>query len=778
MKHRNQFLIPAVLLASFMAPAGAQPVEENAPEKLLSAEARAFRLAGPEAYKVNRRSKDLLVDDLNGDGLLDISTTNNERGMMEIYHQVAKPRDGGSRFERTEYALDRVVRSVTAADVDGDGRTDLVLAASPANMAIMYQDANGRLQSPVSTDIPADRVVAGDLDGKGGRELLAFAERTITILPADKRGISLEPREVVYTTGLPASDPMLIDFDSDGRTDIVYHDANSFEALVVRLQSAEGTFPAEFRVGSNVLRAAAPLAGGPNTPASVIAVQNSNRALVQLRLGEETGRKPAAGDLELSTTFTVPFAPEARSRRFSVAAGDVDGDGRTDLVMISPELSQIRVLRQTRGGSLEEKMFPTLQGIESARFLESAAGKPPRIVLFSPEEKTLGLTSWDAATGTLPFPTVLPITGNPVGATAWTKQEKTYVAVLDKTEKGHALRRFTLGADGKLSDERPLAPEDALPGSKVKALGLDLMDVNRDGALDMILFLDFGASRILTQDAQGGFKPLAATSAVLDGLLSGTRPGLLKSVDLGAKEGGDSMLAIKDKFARATWIDKDQNVVVEEQFNGKDSTSRLVDAAVGSLRSADSREVVLLDRPSKLLTVHGRENGGAFTKLIDHPLDDASYSTVTLFDLDGDQRDDIILAADDRLSVIYTQPQGLNLNTVSSHSTTIEDGGYGQVWGVNLPGPRATGIIAIEMSENYLDFLEVGKDADGNPALNKFYGFKVFDSEATIARRVNMDGQPEPREIVVSDLNDDGLADVVTLIHDNIIIYPGVQKAP
>ena len=312
----------------------------------------------------------------------------------------------------------------------------------------------------------------------------------------------------------------------------------------------------------------------------------------------------------------------------------------------------------------------------------------------------------------------------------------------------------------------------------MKALGLDLMDVNRDGALDMILFLDFGASRILTQDAQGGFKPLAATSAVLDGLLSGTRPGLLKSVDLGAKEGGDSMLAIKDKFARATWIDKDQNVVVEEQFNGKDSTSRLVDAAVGSLRSADSREVVLLDRPSKLLTVHGRENGGAFTKLIDHPLDDASYSTVTLFDLDGDQRDDIILAADDRLSVIYTQPQGLNLNTVSSHSTTIEDGGYGKVWGVNLPGPRATGIIAIEMSENYLDFLEVGKDADGNPALNKFYGFKVFDSEATIARRVNMDGQPEPREIVVSDLNDDGLADVVTLIHDNIIIYPGVQKAP
>ncbi|MBI1292971.1 hypothetical protein GC173_17305 [bacterium] len=769
----------AAILATLLVGGTARAEEKavRADSKLLSPEARSFKLAGPEAYKVNRRSKDLLVEDLNGDGLLDISTTNNERGMLEIYHQVRKPEPGAARFERSEIALDRLVRSAVATDVDGDGRVDLVLASSPANMAVMYQDGNGRLQSPTGTALPADRLVLGDVDGKGGPDLLVLSDRTVNVLLSGKRGINLEPAEVYYTTSTPASDPMLIDFDGDGRNDIVYHDANRFEQLVVRLQSSEGHFPAEFRVGSNVLRSVAPLVPVRGGNASVLAVQNSNRALIQMQLGADAGRKATDGDLELSELQTIAFAPEARSRRFSVAKGDADGDRRTDLLMVSPELSQLRLLRQTRGGSLRESMFPTLLGIESAIAIPSGKGQPDGWLLLSSEEKAIGYTTWDATTEALPFPSLLPITGNPVGTASWRDGEKTRLAVLLRTDAGHELKGFDLTDDGKIGGAKDLAPADKLPNSKSKALGMESLDVNRDGRADLVIYVDFNPALVLVANADGTFAPLSATSGVLEGLLSGLRPGLVKSVTLGGEKDGRSLLAIKDKFARAIWIDKEQNVVVEDQFNGRDSSSRIVDAAVGSLRSKDSREVVLLDRTAKVLTIHGREKSEPFTKLVDQPLDDAVYTSISLLDLDSDGRDDIILGADDRLSVIYARSQNLNLNTIASATTPVEDGAYGKVWTPSLPTSKSNGVVAIEMSENLLEFFEAGKDEDGGPALNRFYSFKVFDSEATIARRVNIDGQPEPRELVVADLDEDGLPDVVTLIHDNIMIYPGANPS-
>ena len=52
----------------------------------------------------------------------------------------------------------------------------------------------------------------------------------------------------------------------------------------------------------------------------------------------------------------------------------------------------------------------------------------------------------------------------------------------------------------------------------------------------------------------------------------------------------------------------------------------------------------------------------------------------------------------------------------------------------------------------------------------------MFDSETTIARRVNMDALPEPRDLTAADLNDDGLPDIVCLMHDNLIIYNGRKR--
>jgi hypothetical protein len=765
-----------LFLGASLPPAPAQQRQPALAEtRLLPREARTFALDGPEILKVHRRSKDLVVEDLNGDGLLDIAAVNNERGVLDVYTQRRRPAEGESRFELTQYTLDRVIRSVVAVDVDGDGRVDLAMAAQPSRLVVMYQDSNGRLQSPIETDLPAERLALGNVDGKPGSDIVLFADRTLSILPAQRRGISLTPALRFHTTGQPASDLMLIDFDGDGRTDIVYHDAGRFTDLVVRLQSPEGTFPAEFRASSTVLRSVAPLPGRGRTAATVAAVQNNNRTLVQLGLTDgSTLRKANRAGLSLSTIHAVPLAPEARSRRTRTLLADIDGDGRQDLVLYSPELTRLRLLRQTRSGALEETSWASLQGVESIVAVPAAKGEPTPLLMISREEKAVAITRWEKDSQILPFPRVLPISDEPAGVAAWTANKATHVAVVSGREK--RLTGYTLSRDLQLGEPRPLLSEEhqkALTSGR-DVTGLEAFDFNRDGSPDLLVHTDFTPATIYIASKDGLFSPVAATSGVLNGLLSGTRLGLNKPVLFGRDA---SVLAVKEKFARAFYIDSNNNVVVEEQFSGRDTTSRIIDAAVGSLTARNSREVVLLDRPNRILTIHGRPEGSAWAPIGEVALDDAVYASVDLLDLDGDGLDDILLVADDRLTIIYSQPKGTSLQAMGTAATTVTDGGYGKTYTLPILGTREHSIAVVEMRNNLLELFHPGNDADGGPALHRYFQFGMFDSEATIARAVNLDAPPEPREMLVADLNEDGLPDIVCLLHDNIMIYTQRRRA-
>jgi hypothetical protein len=211
---------------------------------------------------------------------------------------------------------------------------------------------------------------------------------------------------------------------------------------------------------------------------------------------------------------------------------------------------------------------------------------------------------------------------------------------------------------------------------------------------------------------------------------------------------------------------------VEQQYNGRNSTSRLTGAAIGSLKDKNSREVVLLDRGNKVLIVYSQSGSEAPTEPIANiELNDANYSTINLLDLDGDGKDDIILTADDRISVIYTHPLSGGLETVASASTPVEDGGYGKVYTANLIDTPEQEVVGVEMKENLMEIFAPGRDEEKRPALLRFYQFKMFDMEASLARRQSLDAPPEPRELLAVDINDDGMPEIVTIMHDNVVIY-------
>lgn len=765
------------LLMALAATMSAQPVAESgrADEKLLPAAVRDYALNDPLILKVNRRSKDLVVEDLNGDGLADISVVSNERSILEVFHQIEKPAEGQSPFEKQTYTLDRIIRQAVAFDVNGDGRMDLLMAASPSRLVVMYQDEDGRLQPPDETELEAERLVVGDLDGDDRDDVLVYTEKRFHVLKAENRGLNLEPVQTFYTTGDPASTPMILDIDGDGLQDIVYHNAARFEDLLIRLQSPEKTFPSEFRKTTSILRNVVPLPAGKGERSSIMAVQNNTRTLVQLGLAAPGRVEAADGALTLSEIVTVPFDPDMRSNRLSIQVTDVNGDGRLDVVAISPEHSRLMVLTQGRTGSLSMDMIPTFQGIEAVIPLSPEDNAPTPMVLFSRSEKAIGFARFDSEQNTIPFPRILPVEGEPVGATVLETTDGLMLAVALRGEgAARELVGYDLGENGELSERRVLytpAEGASNPLSGLDIVGLESIDLNRDGRADLVAYADFRPAVPFLQKEDGSFAPLNATSGVLGGLLSGATPGNLDEAAVTDPEAEVSALAIKERFARAFHIDDEGNVVVEHQFNGENSDSRLSSVSVGPLRSKDSHEVALLDRGNRVLLIFGRDNG-EYRILSRLPLQDGDYSSVTVVDLDGDGLGEILLAAPDRLGIVYTRPVAGEIETIATIATMNEkDGGYGKVYTLPLAGDEALEILAVEMRDNLLEFFTTGKDESGAAALLRFYHFRMFDSETTIARRVNMDALPEPREVAGVDLDGDGRPELITLTHDNLIIY-------
>ena len=749
-----------------------------ADEELLPAPARQYLLDGPDIYEVGRRSKDLIVQDLNGDGLLDMAVFTNEKSLLQLFYQEKDPQENEKPFREEVLTLDRIVRMAVSLDVDGDGRMDLLMSSSPPRLSVMYQNDSGGLESPVEVPVEAQRLSLGDLTGDGRDDVLVYNEQKFQVLPSQKRGISLEPSMEFYTTGEPASHPMIIDFDGDGRNDIVYHNSRSFEELVVRLQSSEKTFPFETRMETATLRLVAPVDRGRGEKGAIAAVHNVTRSMILLEMDGQRNDGGQASPVPLSRFQTIPFNTDLRSGNTYPTAADVNGDGRTDVVVASPDLSTMRVYFQSRGGTLEEKQMPTLQGVEEVIPVSDGRGKPQGLVLFSSGEKAVAYARYHEESDVMPFPKVLPVSGEPRGVAVFDAGDERVLAVIG-SEDGSGLpvlKGYPLGEAGKLGEGRSLfaegQPKEKTSLSDMDIVGLEALDINRDGRRDLVVYADFKAAAILMQNENGQFEEFRATSTVLEGLLSGAKPRLIDAAQFGFGETGESALALKEQFLRAFTIDDQGNVEVEHQLNGRNASARLQAAAVGSLRGKDSREVVLLDRGNRVLTIYGRESGNpGFELLVNTELDNGDYNAVRVFDLDGDGKDDILLSADDRLTVIYTRPFQTELKTIARAATADEEGGYGMLYPAELTAGGDPEIAAIEMKENLMELFLLGEDKEGNPALHRFYQFKMFDNERTVARQVNLNAPAEPRALQAADLDDDGRNEIVTLMHDNIVIY-------
>ncbi len=103
-----------------------------------------------------------------------------------------------------------------------------------------------------------------------------------------------------------------------------------------------------------------------------------------------------------------------------------------------------------------------------------------------------------------------------------------------------------------------------------------------------------------------------------------------------------------------------------------------------------------------------------------------------------------------------------------NYETKIKDGIYGNLTAGDINHDGRTDIIMVEMRRNHIEILALDAGLKPIPAMR----FKIFEQKSYRDSKSRTKSGVEPRELKVVDITGDGKDDLVTIIHDRIIIYP------
>ncbi len=276
--------------------------------------------------------------DLDGDGRLDVVSANGIHGDRVPRQGFATVRlqgaTAGSFLDPLRVDTGYDPADLALGDVDGDGRPDAVVAnhdnpsAGGGTLATHLQSTTtaGQLLAPSSLALPTRPLAAAlaDLDGDGHLDLAVVAQGAQAVLVSFWRaGAFATPVQLPLSA--PPTSLAAGDLNGDGRVDLVA--TTTTDQVAVLLQdTTPGSFLAAVDYGAGAGPAAVCIADLNGDGRPDLATANADSALQGLSVLFQSGT--VAGTFGTAVSYdTGDDVPVA------LAAGDLDGDGRVDLVV-------------------------------------------------------------------------------------------------------------------------------------------------------------------------------------------------------------------------------------------------------------------------------------------------------------------------------------------------------------------------------------------------------------------------------------------------------------
>jgi hypothetical protein len=756
-----------------------QPALAQAPTPKL---ADYFGFLPLELYKLDSRIGNLHLEDLDGDKVDDIIVTNNGRSRIDLLLSTKKSADEKAsrpfRKDPNDLEYDRRMRlvsipvnkevvSVGTGDFNGDGKPDLVFYGTPAEVEILHNEGNGHFGSSkkINTGDAVQRatgLTVADFDQDGRDDFALLAEKELIFVYQTAPGVLSEPERAPHTAGSPWL-VRGVDIDGNGTKDLVIIDTESDHPIHIRFATDEKKLGPEQRFALDVPRAVAfgQMDGQGGNEIMVLEGASGRAKVLTLdQSSEDEGNK--RGRLAF---FALPQGTE---RGRSLAVGDLDGDHRKDVIVTDPANAQVWVYLQTvHSGLSSGQTFPSLGNARTVRLAAIEPGGKEEVYVLSEQEKQIGRSVFDK--GRLSFPTPVSLAGEPVALeVADLDRDKSseilYVARTKAGAETFELRGVTRDRSGAFHATKWGEVESvALPGVTAAPAAIKTLDINHDGQTDLLIFKDYGSPLLILGEKGGPPRPFAGSL----GPLSNASPAGVSVADLN----GPAVLVAQNTYARRVSLDADGHWNIKDQYNAGRNSAQILGAAALDTDGDGTKEIVLLDRTTKSLLFLSLKNG-VYRPSGSMLVGTINFTGLHVADFDGDGREDLLIAGTDRFGVLQTGRKGERLKTIATYESKRNEAKLGDLATGDLNSDGSPDVVFSDVAEQSLEIATYAGDPELVPAIT----FKLFERK----NFRNTGDTIEPRDMAIGDVDGDGRADIVVVLHDRVVVLrqdPGNSAA-